>query len=50
MQNRETNYAKVLARVAEDTLVNNRIGQWVGLSIAILLALTAAAMANQVFV
>lgn len=48
MQNHETNTAKVLVRVAEDTVVNNRIGQWVGFSIAILMALTVAAMANHV--
>lgn len=48
MQNREATYAKVLVRVAEDAVVNNRIGQWVGFSIAILMALTTAAMANHV--
>lgn len=48
MQNHQGYYAKVLVRVAEDTVVNNRIGQWVGLSIAILMALTTAAMANHV--
>lgn len=48
MQTRETSYARVLVRVAEDTVVNNRIGQWVGFSIAIVIALTSAAMANHV--
>ncbi len=48
MQNHESKTTRVLVRVAEDTVVNNRIGQWVGLSIAILMALTAAAMANHV--
>lgn len=48
MQNHGSNTAKVLVRVAEDTVVNNRIGQWVGFSIAILMALTTAAMASHV--
>ena len=48
MQNRENKYAEVLVRVAEDAVVNNRIGQWLGFSIAILMAVIAAAMANNV--
>jgi len=48
MQNHDTSYAKVVVRVAEDAVVNNRIGQWIGFSIAILVALTTAAMANHV--
>lgn len=50
MQNHRTSYARVLVRVAEDAVVNIRIGQWVGFSIAILMALTAAAMANHVII
>jgi hypothetical protein len=48
MQDHEASYARVLVRVAEDAVVNNRIGQWIGFSIAILMALTAAAMASHV--
>ncbi len=47
MTDRADMYTKVLAR-AEDAVVNNRVGQWVGLSIAILLALSVAAMASDV--
>lgn len=50
MQDRTERYAEFLARFAEDTVVNNRIGQWVGIAAAILVALTAAAMANDVFI
>lgn len=49
MQDRTERYAEFLARLAEDAVVNNRIGQWVGMTAAILLALAAAAMANDVF-
>lgn len=48
MQHRTERYAEFLARVAEDAVVNNRIGQWVGMAAALLLALVAAAMAGDV--
>lgn len=48
MQDRTERYAEFLARFAEEAVVNNRIGQWVGMLAAILLALVAAAMANDV--
>lgn len=40
--------AEFLVRVAEDAVLNNRVGRWIGMVAAILLALTAAAMANDV--
>lgn len=48
MHDRTERYAEFLARFAEEVVVNNRIGQWAGMLAAILLALVAAAMANDV--
>lgn len=48
MTNRDDTYARVLVRVAEDAVVNNRIGQYLGLVAAISTALTVAVVANNV--
>lgn len=40
--------AETLARFVEEAVVHNRIGQWLGLLAALLLALTAAATAGDV--